>query len=172
DVPVPQGHSVEPVIAVRHEQCDEGEQTREEKEQITQSQRTDESGARRLLRRRCRAELARRRSVGSGGGPVGTRSRTIGPGRRSVLGRCGAIGARGRSVLGRTGAVGARCRGVLTGCRTAGRRVVLLPGRGAVGRTGSRPERPRARSVGRWLAAGLGHVLLLMLWGLIIPRTW
>ena len=158
DVPVPQGHSVEPVIAVRHEQCDEGEQTREEKEQITQSQRTDESGARRLLRRRCRAELARRRSVGSGGGPVGTRSRTIGPGRRSVLGRTGAVGGRGR--------------GVLTGCRTEGRRAVLLPGCGAVGRTGSRPERPRARSVGRWLAAGLGHVLPRLLRGLILPRLW
>src|SRR5699024_5781123 len=132
-----------------------GEQTREEKEQITQSQRTDESGARRLLRRRCRAELARRRSVGSGGGPEGTRSRTIGPGRRSVLGRCGAIGARGRSVLGRTGAVGARRRGGRTGSRTVGRRVVLLPGRGAVGRTGSRPEPPRGRSVcGRTVAVG------------------
>src|SRR5699024_2254968 len=116
----------------------------------------------------CRAELARRRSVGSGGGPVGTRSRTIGPGRRSVLGRCGAIGARGRSVLGRTGAVGARCRGVLTGCGTVGRSGVLLPGRGAAGR----PERPRARSVGRWLAAGLGHVLPRLLRGLILPRLW
>src|SRR5699024_12851783 len=82
-------------------------------------------------------------------GPVGPRGRTIGSGRRPVLGGTGAVGARGR--------------GGRTGCRTGGC--------GAVG-TGSRPERPRARSVGRWLAAGLGHVLPRLPRGLILPRLW
>ena len=66
DIPMPQGRRLASeavaVAAVGHEQGDEGEQTGKKEEEVAQSQRSEDSRAGLLLRRRCLTELPLPRS--------------------------------------------------------------------------------------------------------------